>query len=84
MHLELASLPIGEETVARKKVHFSTLSSQQTGFHFESEVVVYPGIPNKAHWLWHIGRKRHYKDRTTSKVKSQPRRGAIARLRTHP
>ena len=51
MHLELASLPTEEETVARKEAHFSKLSSQQTGFHFESEAAVDPGILNKAHWL---------------------------------
>jgi hypothetical protein len=51
MHLELASLLTGEETVARKEVRFSLLSSQQVGFHFESEVAVYPGILSMAHWL---------------------------------
>ena len=49
MHLELASLETGEETLARKGVHFLMLSSQQTGFHFESGAAVYLGILNKAH-----------------------------------
>jgi hypothetical protein len=48
MHIELAGLLTGEETVARKKVYPSVISGQQTGFHLESEAAVYPCIPNKA------------------------------------
>ena len=47
MHVELASLLTGEETVARNEVRFSILFSQQTGFRFESEAAVYPGILNR-------------------------------------
>ena len=47
MHVALASLSIGEETVARNEVHFSILLLQQTDFRFESEVAVYSGNLNK-------------------------------------
>lgn len=47
MHVALASLSTGEETVARNEVHFLILFSQQTDFRFESEVAEYSGNLSK-------------------------------------